>query len=270
MARSPIGATSKDVFVAIQCFKCGYCERLMPRAQRRAGNDANGARWGGRREYDVEHFRPQRSVTRWPTAASRLDYDFETGAALPGGYAWLAHDCLNYLVACKTCNQDNKRTYFPVAGGRGAAGGDVRQLNRSERPLLVNPVGAGDAKPEELIGFYGFLAVPCGSRGHRRQRGRVIIDLLGLNLRDQLILERCNLIAAMWPYLERWREGDGGERDDAAREVGRLTTEASQHANCARCFEALHASDRVAARRCYEAARSQAERLLQGDPAPPA
>ena len=55
-------------------------------------------------------------VTHWPTAASGLQYEFETGEDMEGGYPWLAHDCLNYLVSCKTCNQDNKRTCFPVGG----------------------------------------------------------------------------------------------------------------------------------------------------------
>jgi hypothetical protein len=261
--QEPAWSRIKDVFVSIQHFKCGYCERPMPRPQRRAGEDAPGERWGGRREYDVEHFRPRREVTRWPPAASRLTYAFETGENLAGGYPWLAFDCLNYLVSCKTCNQDNKKTCFPVSGPRGADGDGVRQLNRSERPFLVNPVGTGDAPPEELIGFHGFAAVPRGSRGHRLRRGTVIIDLFGLNLRDELILERCNLIRTMWPYLERHRTGNPTERDDAARELDELTGPSAQHANCARCFRALYASDRAAARECYDAAaRHRSEHLL--------
>ena len=92
----------KDVFVRIQHFKCGYCERWMPRPQRRADDDAREP-CGGRREYDMEHFRPRRRVTRWPAATSGLPDEFETGEDMEGGYPWLAHDCLNYLVSCKTC-----------------------------------------------------------------------------------------------------------------------------------------------------------------------
>ena len=95
------------------------------------------------------------------------------------------------------------------------------------------------------------------------------IDLFGLNLRDDLILARCGLITLLWPSLERSRTGSGKARAAAARELGLLTAAGSPHANCARCFRTLHSSDRAAARRYYEAARSQAERLLQGDPAPP-
>ena len=61
----------KDVFVRIQHFKCGYCERWMPRPQRRADDDAREP-CGGRRDYDMEHFRPRRRVTRWPAATSGL------------------------------------------------------------------------------------------------------------------------------------------------------------------------------------------------------
>ena len=251
----------KDVFVRIQHFKCGYCERLMPTPQRRPGNDG-AERWGGRREYDVEHFRPKGSVTRWPDAHSGLRYDFDTGDAMAGGYSWLAHDCLNYLVSCKTCNQDNKKDFFPISGHRGTDRDGAGRLNRSERPFLVNPVGAGDVKPEELIGFHGVIATPRAARGHKRRRGTIIIDLFGLNLRDDLIQQRCNLVIAMWPYLERRRTGDTREQQDAAREIDRLTKPAAYHANCARSLRDLHAHDLAAAQRCYDAARRRSEGLL--------
>ena len=181
---------------------------------------------------------------------------------MAGGYSWLAHDCLNYLVSCKTCNQDNKKDYFPIGRLRGMAREDVKRLNDSERPFLVNPVGAGDAKPEDLIRFHGFLAMPRGRRGHKRRRGVIIVDFFGLNLRDDLILQRCYLIVAMWPYLERHHAGNPRERVDAGREIDRLTKSTSQHANCARCFRVLHASDRPAALECCEAARKRSEKLL--------
>ena len=178
------------------------------------------------------------------------------------GYPWLAHDCLNYLVSCKTCNQDNKKTCFPVSGPRGTEGENVRQLNQSERPFLVNPVGTDDVPPEELVCFRGFVAVPCNAQGHERRRGQVIIDLFGLNLRDELRLERCNLIRAMWPYLELNRTGNPTERDAAEREIDGLTKPRSQHANCARCFRSLYQEDRANARACYEEAGRLSDRLL--------
>ena len=251
----------KDVFVRIQHFKCGYCERWMPRPQRHAGADASGQTWGGRREYDLEHFRPKRRVTRWPETPE-LRYEFETGEDMDGGYPWLAYDCLNYLVSCKTCNHDNKRTFFPVAGPRGTDGHNVHQLNQSEQPFLVNPVGTDDVAPEALIGFRGFLAQPRDLEGHQLRRGRIIIDLFGLNLRNELIVDRCNLIRAMWPYLELQRTGDQRERDDAAGELDRLTRPNSQHANCAQSFRSLHATNRAATQECYQAARNRSEHLL--------
>ena len=257
----PVWGDIKDVFARIQHFKCGYCERPMPRPQRRIGDDDAG-NWGGRREHDVEHFRPKGSVKRWPKEGSPLQYEFDTGDGLVGGYSWLAHDCLNYLVSCKTCNQDNKKDYFPIAGHRGEACSGVRRLNDQELPFLVNPVGAGDARPEELVCFHGVLATPRGARGHKRRRGRIIIDFFGLNLRDDLILQRCNLVIAMWPYLELARTGSPPEREDAARELDRLTKPAAYHANCARCFRDLHARDLAAAQGFYAAARQRSERLI--------
>ena len=258
----PAWSRIKDVFVSIQHFKCGYCERPMPRPQRRAGADADSQTLGGRREYDLEHFRPRRQVARWPTATSGPQYEFETGEDMEGGYPWLAHDCLNYLVSCKTCNQDNKKTCFPVSGPRGTEDDNVHQLNQTERPFLVNPVGTDDVRPEELVGFRSFVAVPCNAQGHEHRRGQVIIDLFGLNLRDELRLERCNLIRAMWPYLELNRTGNPTARDDAEREIDGLTRPSSQHANCARCFRSLYQTDRANARACYQEAGRLSDRLL--------
>ena len=126
----------------------------------------------------------------------------------------------------------------------------------------MNPVGAGDARPEELIGFHGVLAIPRGTRGHKRRRGTIIIDFFGLNLRDDLILQRCYLVTAMWHCLERHRTRDPRVREGAARDLDTLTNSGSPHANCARSFGELHASDRVAAQRCYEAAQQRLERLF--------
>ena len=257
----PAWGDIKDVFAQIPRFKCGYCERPMPRPQRHLG-DEDAGNWGGRREHDVEHFRPKGSAKRWPKEGSPLQYEFDTGDELVGGYSWLAHDCLNYLVSCKTCNQDNKKDYFPITGRRGEAGADVRRLNDQERPFLVNPVGAGDARPEELICFHGVLATPRGARGHKRRRGTIIIDFFGLNLRDDLILQRCYLVTAMWHCLERHRAGDPRVREGAAREIDTLTSSGSPHANCARCFGELHANDREAAQRCFGAAQQRLERLV--------
>ena len=128
----PAWGDIKYVFARIQHFKCGYCERPMPRPQRRPGDD--GAQpWGWRREYDVEHFRPKGSVKRWPDARSEFQYDFDTGDEMAGGYSWFAHDCFNYLASCKTCNQDNKKDYFPIAGRRGAPRGGGSRRRPAQR-----------------------------------------------------------------------------------------------------------------------------------------
>ena len=106
---------------------------------------------------------------------------------MAGGYSWLAHDCLNYLVSCKTCNQDYKKDYFPISGLRGTARDGVSLLNpafQKARPFLVNPVGVGDVKPEELIGFHGVLAILLAEHVDTSVgRGMIVIVLFGLNSR---------------------------------------------------------------------------------------
>ncbi len=263
----------KDVWMKLQHYKCGYCERWMPVPQRNpasdgAGGDGDGSRWGGRREYDVEHFRPKGSARIWPAPGiPTFRYDFATGAALPGGYPWLAYNPLNYLASCKTCNQDNKKDFFPIAGPRGAAGASVRDLQRSEKPFLIQPVGTTDDKPENLISFAGYKAVPAASRGHRWRRARVTIDFFGLNLKDDLIYQRCALIVAMWPYLEQRRSGGAAQRQVAEEEIVAMKAPSFAHTNCATCFERVYLEDPNTARSYYDEARSRSRdlsRLLAG------
>ncbi len=267
--KQPAWSDVKSVWMELQHYKCGYCERWMPRPQRSpSGDDGEIALWGGRREYDIEHFRPKGSARVWPGPDTPpFRYQFATGAALAGGYPWLAHDPLNYLASCKTCNQDNKKDFFPIAGLRGAAGDSVRDLQRNERPLLIQPFGTTDDKPENLIAFAGYKAVPAGSRGHRRRRAQVTIDFFGLNLRDDLVYQRCALIFAMWPYLEQRRTGDDAQRQGAAKVIAKITAPSFNHANCASCFERAYLETRDTARRYFEEALSRSpelRRLLPG------
>jgi hypothetical protein len=54
----------KQVYIALQCGKCAYCERALE----------DGAL--GKIEWDVEHFRPKSRVQVWPTAKSSLSAIF--------------------------------------------------------------------------------------------------------------------------------------------------------------------------------------------------
>ena len=252
--KKPAWSKIKEVFMRAQHFKCGYCERWMPRPQQPPDNDDSGAK-SRTREYDVEHYRPKGAVRVWPNKNSPFSYAFSTGPALPGGYSWLSHDHRNYLVSCKTCNEDNKKDFFPVAGVRGDHGASTNALQKQEKPFLLHPFGTVDDPPERLIAFEGYKAVPVATQGYRHQRARVTIDFFGLNLRDDLILQRCALILLMWPYLEQRRAGTADQKQVAREEISDFLSPAFNHANCARSYEKVYQNDRQLARKYYEEAR---------------
>ena len=112
----------KPVYMAVQHNKCAYCERLLPPEE------------VGRLEHDVEHFRPKSRVLRWPPSSAQPAYAFGTGPKDDRGYYWLAYEPLNYCTACKACNSNRKRDYFPVAGSRGPVHGPQPRSYRRSGP----------------------------------------------------------------------------------------------------------------------------------------
>ena len=95
---------AREALFSMHHGKCCYCERRRDKA----------------REPDVEHYRPKGGVK---------------GETHPG-YWWLAYKWQNLLWSCKSCNEDKKGTYFPVAGSRVSdENGDLA----TENPLLLNP-----------------------------------------------------------------------------------------------------------------------------------
>lgn len=150
---SNIWGEIKEVYTDLQRGKCAFCERQL------ASSD-----FGGNVEHDVEHYRGKNTVIAWPTpaiAAERgISYSFATGPAFDNGYYWLAYHVLNYCISCKKCNSPLKHNYFPIAGPRGAVAGEPADLNETEKPLLIFPLGELDENPEELIGFVGVTAIP--------------------------------------------------------------------------------------------------------------
>lgn len=98
--------------------KCCYCERKRDK------------KW----DSDVEHFRPKAAIAK------------EDGHP---GYWWLAYEWENYFLACKSCNQEYKKTHFPLMPGGKRALSEEDDLGL-EKPVLINPV---DENPEEFIGF---------------------------------------------------------------------------------------------------------------------
>src|SRR5258708_6122558 len=84
----------------------------------------------------------ENAVKRWPPDITRP----AVGDA-HAGYFWLAFDLMNYCTSCITCNRERKRNFFPVAGTRGKPGQSLHELNATEQPMLVYPLGTVDDDP---------------------------------------------------------------------------------------------------------------------------
>ena len=97
----------KDFLYRSQHGKCCYCERKRDK-----------------RETDVEHFRPKAEV--------------EEKENHPG-YWWLAYSWGNLLIACKKCNQEYKKSRFPLKDEKRRAYTEDCDINEEE-PFLINPL----------------------------------------------------------------------------------------------------------------------------------
>ena len=141
--------------------KCCYCEAVR----------------GRRREIDVEHYRPKAKIAEDHTHL---------------GYWWLAYSWNNLLYACKYCNQEYKKNYFPLLpGGQRASAPDDNLVH--EMPALLNPY---EDSPETCLGYEwvrskGQLVEVTGVDDEGR--GTESIKLYGLN-RDQLAINRAELV----------------------------------------------------------------------------
>ena len=183
---SSIWSEIKSVFMDLQGFKCGFCERRLEKSE------------FGNVEHDVEHFRPKGQVAAWPPSSAPErgeELDFDLGQPADPGYFLLAHHPENYLISCKTCNTALKGNGFPVEGLRDNAMKSPRHT--AERHLLVYPVGMVDDDPQQLIRFEGIVPVPAARSGRRRRRGRLIINFFQLAERDGLLEERAMTILGL-------------------------------------------------------------------------
>lgn len=222
---SPIWSAVKPVFMRFQHRKCVFCERPL------AGELV------GLIEQDIEHFRPKGNVRPWPRAGD-VTYPFETGPGFPRGYYWLAYALDNYAASCKPCNSTRKSDYFPIASAaRGGVAASTAELNATEMPLLIYPLGVGDEDPEDIITFDGISAVPVHADGPQHQRAVVTIDFFALNEREELWSERFRVIREVWTHYDRTQvHPDPQERSAAAETLLELVREDAPHASCARSF----------------------------------
>jgi hypothetical protein len=240
---SDIWSDIKRVYMDLQGYKCGFCERRLERSE------------FGNVEHDVEHFRPKGMVEQWPPSSAPErgnGLNFPLGDASPGlGYFLLPHEPENYLISCKTCNTAFKSNAFPVDGARDLDMESPRHTN--ERPLLVYPLGSFDDDPQKLIRFEGIVPVPAANSGRRRKRGQTLINFFGLAERDGLLLERSITLANLHLALSSVGNPDPvGQIAQHMLQV--LTSDYAAHANCARSFVALWEADQAAALAFSEAA----------------
>ena len=233
---SSIWSDVKPVYIALQQNKCVFCERKFE------------TREYGTIEYDLEHFRPKSSVKIWPNASSEFDYEFSTGNASERGYYWLAYQILNYAASCKVCNSTLKSNYFPIAGRRGSVARTPDQL-ASEDPFLCYPISNFDEDPEKLVTFTATTARPVASRGHKRNRGQIIIDFFRLNARQILHEERAQMIMLLGTAL---RDLDAGEDVGLNGDIIQtITGNAVPHSACSRSFKLLWDTDKTLAKRIH-------------------
>ncbi|KXG84234.1 hypothetical protein ATO67_14705 [Agrobacterium bohemicum] len=219
----------KTVFMDLQHDKCVFCERVL------------GGKLTGKSEHDVEHFRPKGRVTNWPypKRTPKLTYAFGTGVPSNTGYYWLAYDVENYACACKGCNSDRKRDYFPILGPRGVATTDIATLNASETPLLLFPHGSLGDNPELFITFEGVIAKPIHATGLEKIRAQVTIDFFSLNDREELLADRARVIRELFKTIRLTSDQDPAVQSAAYRDIDTITSNLSPQAACARAYLAL-------------------------------
>ncbi|NJL27205.1 MAG: hypothetical protein HC897_04605 [Thermoanaerobaculia bacterium] len=175
--------------------KCAYCE--APVADYQHG--------------DVDHFRPKAGVT-----------DEHDRPVPHPGYYWLAYDWRNLLPTCTRCNQPaenggqkiGKHMRFPVEGSHALRPAEVA----SEKPLLIHP---GSDRPEDDPARHLRVNAMTGLMAHTSERGRLCIEIFGLNLRGQLVEDRKRAATEARSLLTRivFQPGGDDEAVEKLREI---------------------------------------------------
>jgi uncharacterized protein (TIGR02646 family) len=185
--------------------KCCYCERWRD----------------PKREPDIEHFRPKAGVF---------------GSKRHPGYWWLAYEWSNLFFSCKACNEQYKKTNFPLRRGGKRATRATADLSK-EKPILPDLVAED---PDPLIGYeWNYELEEAWPIPRNPERGPQIIALLGLE-RDLLNEERGNLIAVLLPAARMMHAAL--KRDDPdlvqryALEIRQQTTRKQQFAGFRRDY----------------------------------
>jgi hypothetical protein len=147
--------------------KCAYCERQL-----------NGL------DSSVDHYRPKQYADRgrgnWPSSREQVAGERYQHHLY---YSWLAYDWENLLVVCIACNSYiGKASLFPVANGSASFLAGIAECRSVEQPLLLDPCFD---KPSRHL--------RCDESGLFEQlteRGRFTVEILGLNVREDLVAAR--------------------------------------------------------------------------------
>ena len=233
----------KEIYVVLQSAKCAYCEKYLEASERLANANVGAV------EQDVEHFRPKNSVKAW---TPNVPLGFPFGNGTPRGYYMLALDIWNYCVACKTCNTRYKADRFPIEGKAGRRGDwKIKGLNTGELPLLFYPLSPDDDDPEACISFTGYRpVVRATAAGRQQRRALATIRFFDLDVRENLLRQRSEVIVSLYRALrDSVMEKKGQRRADAERDVKRMLSDRSNHANCARAYRAAFVNDSKTAHR---------------------
>lgn len=141
-------------------------------------------------------------------------------------YWWLAYDFTNYLLSCKTCNQDRKSGLFPLARGARRATFPQREEVADEARLLLDP--AVDAVEDWLRTDFEDDLCRVRNRADAEteplawSRVESTIRLFRLNLDLALIRERLDVVEKALELLDE-------QIDDATSQL-RLRRMASRFA----------------------------------------
>lgn len=252
----------KEVFIKHQSGKCCYCEKQLEGLS-------------GKKDYDVEHFRPKGRVRDWfADKGNALLPDFPgiaaSAQAQATGYYLLAYHLRNYAAACSTCNSNLKSDYFPTHLDMVLGDEDASTMDAAELPYLIFPLADWGPKPEDLIQFEGLTALPRVEKQddpRRYWQARVTIAFFLLNRdrplhepvtpdnredegRENLYRMRAEALDALATAISALEDQDDQNSPKARnykRKIAGAVLPDQPHSNCCASFLRLWNNDRTKA-----------------------